>query len=41
MQGLSIIHIQMKVEGVRVDVTPKFRAAVTTKDQRAKNYIME
>lgn len=30
---LSIIHIRIKVE----DVTPKFKAAVTTRDQRAKN----
>lgn len=33
MWDLSIIHIKIKVE----DVTPKFKAAVTTKDQRAKS----
>lgn len=37
MWELNIIHIKIKVEDLREDVTFKFTAAVTTRDQRAKS----
>lgn len=37
MWELNITHIKMKPEDLRVDVTFKFTAAVTTRLQRAKN----
>lgn len=41
MRALNILHIKMKVEDVRVDITSKFTAAVITRDQRAKSQMME